>query len=200
MVVWNARLRAKLLFGSEGLWFTQSLRKRLINFQVRGIRHVLRVPTTFIDRQFSHARLLAIADSRLRAEHVRSALGINLRRTYSCFPTFSMIGRFAHSDTFFAFPLPMRLPILGRHDTSWCSPAVLRVGLPRQHWLIEVAQPAWDRLHSDVGVWEAFDADSPLHLSFLLDSAVLRIPKLRRSSPFGLFVILMFPILSLIHI
>jgi len=61
LIVYNAVIQSKLLYNLETLCLTKSLRKKLDTFHLRGLRKILKVPTTFVDRRFSNARVYELA-------------------------------------------------------------------------------------------------------------------------------------------
>ena len=61
LMVYDAVIRSKLLYNLETVCLTKSLRKKLDTFHLRGLRKILRVPTTFIDRRYTNARVYELA-------------------------------------------------------------------------------------------------------------------------------------------
>ena len=55
--VYNSMIRSKLLYGFEAVELTQSLFCRLENFQLRGLRKILKIHTKFIDRRKTNAEV-----------------------------------------------------------------------------------------------------------------------------------------------
>jgi len=50
IIVYDAVIRSKLLYGLETVHLTKSLCKKIDAFHLRGLRKILNIPTTFIDR------------------------------------------------------------------------------------------------------------------------------------------------------
>ena len=61
LVIYDAVIKSKLLYNLETVFLTQSLRKKLEAFQLRGLRQILKIPTTFIDRRWTNARVYELA-------------------------------------------------------------------------------------------------------------------------------------------
>ena len=51
----------KLLYNLETVYLTRSLRKKLETFQLHGLRQILKLPTIFIDRRWTYARVYELA-------------------------------------------------------------------------------------------------------------------------------------------
>ena len=64
--VFNAILRSKLMYGLESAQLTESSRQRLDTFQLKGLRQILKITTTYVDRQHSNAYVYARANEQLR--------------------------------------------------------------------------------------------------------------------------------------
>lgn len=54
LLVWNAVIRSKLLYGLIGSWITEATRRFLQTFQLRGLRRILQLPTTFVNRAYTN--------------------------------------------------------------------------------------------------------------------------------------------------
>ena len=60
--VYNAVVTSKLVYGLETLQFTDRSLNRMNMFQLKGLRKILGVQPTFIDRTQTNARVLALAN------------------------------------------------------------------------------------------------------------------------------------------
>ena len=56
--IFNAIIGAKLLYGLETIHLTKALLNKIDAFQVRGLRKILKLPSTFIDRRFTNRNVL----------------------------------------------------------------------------------------------------------------------------------------------
>ena len=63
LVIFDAVIRSKLLYGLETVFLTDARLKRLDAVQYRGLRQILKVPHTYIDRQYSNAKLLEMSNT-----------------------------------------------------------------------------------------------------------------------------------------
>ena len=61
LVIYDAVIKSKWLYNLETVFLTQSLRKKLEAFQLRGLRQILKIPTTFIDRRWTNASVYELA-------------------------------------------------------------------------------------------------------------------------------------------
>ena len=52
--VYDAVVRTKLMYGLETLQLNESIKKKLDAFQLRGLRQILKLPTTYMDRQYTN--------------------------------------------------------------------------------------------------------------------------------------------------
>ena len=63
LIIFDAIIRSKLLYGLETVHLTQSMSKTLDAFQMRGLRKILKRPSTFVDRRYTNQRILDEATS-----------------------------------------------------------------------------------------------------------------------------------------
>ena len=61
LLIYDAVIKSKLLYNLETVHLTRSLRQKLDAFHLRGLRKILKLPTTYVDRRFSNARVYEIA-------------------------------------------------------------------------------------------------------------------------------------------
>ena len=61
LIIYDAVIRSKLLYNLETMCLTQSLRKKFDTFHLRGLRKILQVPTTYVDRRYTNARVYELA-------------------------------------------------------------------------------------------------------------------------------------------
>ena len=54
MLMFNAIIRAKLIYGLETIAMNPRVQNTLDTFQLKCLRKILKIPTTYIDRQFSN--------------------------------------------------------------------------------------------------------------------------------------------------
>ena len=61
LIVFDAIICSKVLYGSETIHLTQAMYKRINSFQYRSLRRILDVPSTFISRADAKKKLLQAA-------------------------------------------------------------------------------------------------------------------------------------------
>ena len=66
MQMFNAVIRAKLMYGLETVVMNTRVKGMLDAFQLKCLRKILQVPTTYIDKQFSNAHVRSQINARLR--------------------------------------------------------------------------------------------------------------------------------------
>lgn len=157
--VYNAVIRSKLLYGLEGVQLTQSERNKLDAFQIKGLRRILQVPPTFIDRSWTNHRVI----DTLRQQH-----NIKVHRFSDMWKAqkLSLLGhvlRASQHDPMrqVIFEGPTKIPRI-----CHCK----RVGKPRADWLIETMK---DALHA-LGTGEVPEKLSNEHFEHVSDKAALR--------------------------
>ena len=57
LIAYNAVIRSKLMYGLESSMLNTSVLSRLDAFQMKGIRKIMHMPTTYIDRSYSNKRV-----------------------------------------------------------------------------------------------------------------------------------------------
>ena len=139
LTVFNAIIRTRIFYTLETLEITHSQQKNLDTLYYRGLRRILKKPSTFIDRYWTHERLLRLANQTTRQiRHDR--------------PRHIPFSQYYHNR---------RLQLLGHllraNRYNLCRQAVLteedvdrldtrrkkRVGRPRNTWLQEGLKDAW---------------------------------------------------------
>ena len=66
MIVYNAIIKSKIMYGLESAHLTTTWMNRLNTFQLRGLRKILRMVTTFVDRANTNEEVLRRADKCLK--------------------------------------------------------------------------------------------------------------------------------------
>ena len=67
MPMFNAVMRAKLMYGLETIVMNTRVKHMLIAFQLKCIRNILKIPTIYIDRQFSNDNVRLQINNHLKA-------------------------------------------------------------------------------------------------------------------------------------
>ena len=63
--IYDAVIKTKLLYGLESVQLNDSLKKRLDAFQLKGLRKILRMSTTFVDRANTNQTVYAHAEQQM---------------------------------------------------------------------------------------------------------------------------------------
>ena len=58
LIIYDAIVRSKLLYGLETLHLTQAVANKIDAFQMRGLRKILKIPPTFVDRRNTNKKVL----------------------------------------------------------------------------------------------------------------------------------------------
>lgn len=128
LIIYDAVIRSKLLYNLETMCLTQSLRKKLDTFHLRGLRKILQVPTTYVDRRYTNARVYELAsqiaypDDPYKSVRPFSAI-LDEKRTHLA----GHILRAANSD-------PLRQVVYEPNTATVKRIGKRRVGRPRINW------------------------------------------------------------------
>ena len=124
--IFNAVIRAKLLYGLETVHLTEAMLNKIDAFQIRGLRKILNLPPTFIDRRFTNRHVLQRA-SDLMSTHGNIILFshcYNERRA----KLLGHIARTSQED-------PLRQISFQPDSVNRIPYGKKRSGRPRQNWL-----------------------------------------------------------------
>ena len=144
LVVFNALIRTKVFYTLETLEVTPSQQKQLDTLFFRGLRKDLKKPATFIDRTWTHERLLGTANAMCR----RVAPDQPKHTSFSTYYRTARRKLLGH--------------ILRAPHTNLCRQTILtddnkdlleqiqqkKLGRPRCTWLMDALQEAWGRIHT----------------------------------------------------
>ena len=127
LLVYDAVIRSKLLYSLETIHLTGSLRKKLDAFHLRGLRKILRIPTTYIDRRYTNQRVYETAT------RMAYPLGNSTIKPFSTTLDERRAKLAAHilrsSDND-----PMRQVTYKPGSADAVEVGKRRIGRPRQHW------------------------------------------------------------------
>ena len=127
----DAVLRSKLLYGIESTQLIPSMLKRLETFQLKVLRKILRVDTTFINRRNNNQKLFRDANQHIREEGYRNRKIRTFIETYTRFKTHRAI-KISRK------PNPPIHNITFRDDKLHCwIHSNRRVGRPTMNWTEE---------------------------------------------------------------
>ena len=132
LIIHDAVIRSKLLYNLETMCLTQSLRKKLDTFHLRGLRKILQVPRTYVDRRYTNARVYELAtqiaypDDPYKSVRPFSAI-LDEKRTHLA----GHILRAANSD-------PLRQVVYEPNTATVKRIGKRRVGRPRINWAYNI--------------------------------------------------------------
>ena len=136
ILVFDAVIRSKLLYGLETAMLTDSAQRRLNVFQLKGLRKILKMKTTFVERANTNERVILKANAAL--EHERSRRKV---KTFSEAYKVSRTKRCARllmqrpSD-------PTRYSTLQADNQIWNFPSK-RAGRPKDKWVAFGMNDLW---------------------------------------------------------
>ena len=167
LIVYNAVVRSRVFYTLETLELTPGQQRTLDTLYFRGLRKILKKRSTFIDRYWTHERLinLAIQHQRRAApnmiKHVSFSNYYKLKRR-------KLLGHLLRAPPHNL----MRLAVLSPENTDRVDTRrKKRVGRPRYTWLYESLKEAWEQ-------FSEAPFNQEMHFPVLLDLA------LRRAQPF----------------
>ena len=139
LTAFNAIIRTRIFYTLETLELTPSQQGQLDTLYYRGLRRILKKPSTFIDRTWTHERLLRTANHTTRAlrrdrpKHIPFTKYYQLRRR-------QLLGHLLREDphNLCRFTI-LSLENVDRLDNRRKK----RVGRPRNTWLQDCLKEAW---------------------------------------------------------
>ena len=139
--VYDAVVRAKLMYGLETVALNKTSLNKLNAFQMRGLRRILGMKSTFVDRSATNAKVMEMANQKLSTSKGKAK-------------TVKVLSEF-HRDR--RVTLLAKILALGRDDQgalATLDPDTLephdhgkrRVGRPRSEWLKQSLDEVWDHV------------------------------------------------------
>ena len=127
--IFDAVIRAKLLYGLETVHLTKAMLNKIDTFQIRGLRKILNLPSTFIDRRFTNRYVLR------RASDLMSTHG-NHENNLLCSHCYNerrakLLGHIARTTQ----QDPLRQISFQPNSVNRVPYGKKRHGRPRQNWL-----------------------------------------------------------------
>ena len=164
VLVFNSVLRSKLVYGLESLELIESMRQKLDVFQLKGLRKILRMQTTYVNRANT---------TQVVYEQAAQVCGYNAVVKLSEYYKQSKLRLFAKilQDG----PEDPRMVVtfepgtLHQHDHG-----KRRVGRPKQNWVISTTQEFWQKVvkeHDDRLRHTEFDPTKREHIEAMLEGA-----------------------------
>ena len=143
--LWNAVIRAKVLYGLESLHMTPAVLRRLDTFHLRGLRQILRITTTFIDRSHTNEYVYARAAEAVAASSTAPS-GDNAVRPLSELHSRARVALLGH-----LLRVGCADPLRSCAFQSEAAPVLplrKRPGRPKQNWVLESMQKAWPQVQA----------------------------------------------------
>jgi hypothetical protein len=141
--VFDTIIRSKLVYGLETIYLTSAQNTRINAFQLKGLRRILHLKTTFIDRNNTNEFVVQKANEALNAGryHLPPAQQKQVR-IFSEYLREKQLTLFGHvlrapnQD-------PMRITTFLPNSASLVEGWKRRVGRPKKHWAKEMREIAW---------------------------------------------------------
>ena len=183
LLVHNAIIRSTLMYGLEAMQIPEDLLKRMDAFQLKGIRQILKITTTFVDRSHTNKFVIQQANKALRYtsptlmdRKLRKKKALKKFRQVTLFSKFVKV----RSQKFMAHVIradpddPIRISTLQRSKIKPRLPRKRRVGRPRLNWSNITLAEMWLKARPTT-IQADFDPNSRRHNLYLLAAARNRI-------------------------
>ena len=169
--VYNAVIKTKLIYGLESLQLTQASTKKLDTFQLKGLRKILKLETTYINSEYSNDYVYERA-----TQEIRSGVDANVSKG---------VERLSHSYEKARLKLFSQL-ILAKDSGDPKEHVTFaerfkphnygtrRVGRPRLNWIKETTNLFWNNVVKlrNRQLWLGdFDADNDTHHRLIMEEA-----------------------------
>ena len=164
LLVYNAVIRTKLLYGLETLELSTSQISRLEAFQLKGLRKILNMVTTFVDRNNTNEEVFRRANQQLAPRSQEKA--ICSIQTILQERRISLVGHILRQNN----DHPIRTVTFKRDSAAPMEVLHRRVGRPRKQWTFESLKLTWFRIRTDHSDFVA----SPTQLERIYEAANLQ--------------------------
>ena len=146
LIVYNSIIRSKLLYGLETLELTKPLMSKLEAFQLRGLRKILNMATTYIDRRNTNAEVYRRAqDAAGNSPGNTNRLTWNIQQCIDE-KRIKLTGHLLRADN----SDPMRQVSFQRNSALPYCPLFRRQGRPRKNWMVSSLELCWNKLHNSI--------------------------------------------------
>jgi hypothetical protein len=148
LIIYDAIIRSKLLYGLETIHLTQAMSRKLDAFQMRGLRRILQRNSTFIDRRNTNKSLLEEASSIAYPSRCDRRKIIPFSE-YHMNRRVKLLGHILRSNG----NDPMRQISFLPDSAHRVEYGTKRVGKPRQNWLHHTKKYVYENIlgHYDYG-------------------------------------------------
>lgn len=139
----DAVLRTKLLYGLESSQLLPSALKRLETFQLKVLRKILKVDTTFINRGNTNSKVFKLANDKLKETIHKNKTIVTFIESYK---------KLKRKRAFKIINQPeqpiYKITFQGNRLGCWVHPN-RRVGRPRLNWTEETIKEIWETLRAE---------------------------------------------------
>ena len=174
--VYDAVVRAKLIYGLESVQLNQSLKQKIDTFQLKGLRQILKMQTTYINRENTNDLVFQRANEAMQMERGRTQRGDNKIIRISDY--YEERRRKLIIELINASPdNPIAEICIDKLTLQLKSYANRRVGRPRLNWWHIGLANYWDYLKTQfVGSlrWEKFNPENMQHINRIKEAATQR--------------------------
>ena len=155
-------MRAKLLYGLESAQLIPSVLRRIEVFQLKVLRKILKIDTTFIDRAKTNKVVFELANQQLEAEGKHKQV-VTFIEAYQALKRKRAINIIQNEGN----PI-YKVTFVGDRLWKWVHPN-RRVGRPRANWAEETIREIWDHIKKDDDRYKyaAFDNDKEEHIEYI---------------------------------
>ena len=143
VLIYNAVIRSKLLYALETVEIPASQISRLEAFQLKGLRKILGMVTTFIDRSNTNAEVFRRANLQVALrgqEQTIQSIQSTLQQR-----RIALVGHILRQDN----DHPIRIASFRSNSAAPFEVLHRRVGRPRKNWLQESLRMVWQTVRED---------------------------------------------------
>ena len=139
--VFNAVVKSKLLYGLESMQLTQSSLRKLDVFQLKGLRKILKLETTFVNRENSNEVVFEKANAIIRTDS-----GLVARPIQKLSQEYERAKLIAFATLVVAPDNNPKATVTFAESLVPHNYGKKRVGRPRLNWIKETTSLFWDRI------------------------------------------------------
>ena len=165
--MFNAILRSKVLYGLETLVMNTSVQSKLNTFQLKTLRNILKIPTTYIDRELSNDYVKGQLNKQLKLAKKKPMLTLTEYHTRQRVAYLARLIKAGDSDP--GTPITFDPVTLKPIDHG-----KLRVGQPRQIWYKTTLEYMWQTVRQNipyVNISGQLNLDTPAHVRAIKEYA-----------------------------
>ena len=168
LIVYDAVIRSKLVYGLDCVHIPKHVMSKLNTFQLKGLRKILGMKTTFVARANTNKKVFE------EANRVRFADGsgpkIKSFAQYIHTKQSNILGHIVRAPP----GDPMRVSSFKENTNLPCTFSNRRVGRPRHHLLMSTYSRVWSDLPQNMH--RQFKTDMPQHIDEIANMAINRRP------------------------